>query len=280
MQALFDQLCQKQGLRFKKSSHLTGGDINEVILLETSGPALVLKLNESDTFPGMFAAEAHGLNTLATANSFRIPKVFDHGELNTKAFLLMEYIPAGSPSNQFWQKFAENLTQLHQQTRTHFGLDRDNYIGNLPQQNNSKDSAVDFYIEERLEPQFKRAWDSGYRFKNTSLYQNMASEIPEEPPALIHGDLWNGNFLCDNQGDPVLIDPAIAYAPREMDLGMMQLFGGFPPQLYQAYNELFPLAPKWEKRTPIWQLYYLLVHLNLFGQGYYQQVKSIVSRYS
>jgi fructosamine-3-kinase len=97
---------------------------------------------------------------------------------------------------------------------------------------------------------------------------------------LIHGDLWNGNYLISELGEPTLIDPAVAYAPREMDLAMMQLFGGFPSDVYSSYNEEFPLIENWKDRTPIWQLYYLLVHLNLFGSGYFQQVNSIVKRYS
>src|SRR5690606_24016845 len=101
-----------------------------------------------------------------------------------------------------------------------------------------------------------------------------------EAPALIHGDLWNGNYLIDDSGNPCLIDPAVCFASREMDLAMMQLFGGFSEEVFNVYNEAFPLAKGWKTRTHLWQLYYLLVHLNLFGSGYYNHVNTIIRKYS
>jgi fructosamine-3-kinase len=103
--------------------------------------------------------------------------------------------------------------------------------------------------------------------------------IPEERPSLIHGDLWNGNYLIAKEGKPVLIDPAVSYGIREMDLAMMHLFGGFSEEVYNVYHELSPLQAGWQDRTSLWQLYYLLVHLNLFGSGYLSQVQTAIKRY-
>jgi fructosamine-3-kinase len=125
------------------------------------------------------------------------------------------------------------------------------------------------------------AFDKGYEFKDLKrFYSNISDAIPNEAPSLIHGDLWNGNYLVSECGEPTLIDPAVAFAPREMDLAMMQLFGGFSSEVYLLYDERFPLPDQWKERIGIWQLYYLLVHLNLFGSGYYHQVHSIVKQYS
>ena len=109
---------------------------------------------------------------------------------------------------------------------------------------------------------------------------NISAIIPDEKPALIHGDLWGGNYLVNGNGDPCLIDPATAFAPREMDLSMMQLFGGFDKELFNSYKKEFPLESGFEERIPLWQLYYLLVHLNLFGAGYKSQVTSIIKQFS
>src|SRR5690625_7628347 len=102
----------------------------------------------------------------------------------------------------------------------------------------------------------------------------ISGEIPEEPSALVRGDLWNGNYMVSSNGSPVLIDPAVAFASREMDLAMMQLFGGFPAEVFEVYNENFPLEYDCQKRTNLWQLYYLLVHLNLFGRSEERRVEN------
>ena len=260
---------------------LTGGDINQVELLKTQKGDFVLKRNNNDHLPELFAKEAHGLEFLRQSNSFQIPEVLSHGVFKDTSYLLLEYIPTGSTSTLFWEKFVSALASLHSNTQAKFGLDSSNYIGSLVQENHWCDGNSEFYITQRLEPQFKMAEENGFVFSNLkSFYKNILNLIPNEAASMIHGDLWNGNYLVSETGSPVLIDPAVAYGPREMDLAMMQLFGGFPSQVFSEYNEKLPLPTEWEDRIPLWQLYYLLVHLNLFGVGYYAQVKHIVSRYS
>ena len=100
-----------------------------------------------------------------------------------------------------------------------------------------------------------------------------------EKPSLIHGDLWNGNYLVNNNGEPTLIDPSIYYGNREIDIAMTKLFGGFPREFYVSYNFDFPLIEEWEERVNIWNLYPLLVHANLFGDSYLKQIHSILTIY-
>lgn len=230
----------------------------------------------------MFEKEAKGLQLLFDTQTFRIPKVINYGEANGTSYLLLEFIHSTSKKPTFWEDFGRQLAKLHQTTQAVFGLDHDNYIGSLPQYNVCKiTNAAQFYIEKRLEPQFKLAIEKGFSFKKLStFYKNIENEIPNESPALIHGDLWNGNYLVDNSGTPCLIDPAVAFAPREMDLAMMQLFGGFPDVVFTTYDTVFPLEKSWKNRVDLWQLYYLLVHLNLFGNSYYQSVSSIFAKYN
>ncbi|SEL15414.1 hypothetical protein SAMN04487910_1879 [Aquimarina amphilecti] len=260
---------------------LSGGDINEVFLLTTNNGELVVKLNSASRFPGMFEKEARGLQELGKANVFKIPKVLHFGNDTDLSFLLLEYIKPRNQSANFWSVFGEQLAILHQRSKPYFGLDIDNYIGSLPQYNGKYSSVLEFYINQRLQPQFDIALRKGFVFQNIErFYKNIESEIPEEESGLIHGDLWNGNFIVDNKGLPCLIDPAVAYGPREMDIAMMHLFGGFDQELFLVYNEIFPLTKGWKGRIEIWQLYYLLVHLNLFGASYLPKIQLILEKYS
>ena len=266
--------------RILSISPLYGGDINQVYHLKTSLQNLVVKTNNALKFPGMFAAEEKGLKALAATQTLRIPKVILEGTYEKKSFLVLEYLHEGTAKKGFWLYFGQQLARLHSCSHNYFGFDTDNYIGSLPQYNASFKNAGIFYIETRLRPQFKMAFDNHFTFQHLEkLFRNLKTIIPDEKPALIHGDLWSGNYLVDENGGPCLIDPAVAYAPREMDLAMMLLFGGFQKELFTSYHEVYPLEKNWKIRIDIWQLYYLLVHLNLFGSGYYTQVKNIVLKY-
>ncbi|MCM4157732.1 fructosamine kinase family protein [Gramella sp. AN32] len=274
-------IAEENNLELKHYKTLSGGDINAVYLIETTSEKFVVKLNDRKKFPGMFQAEKTGLEALRKPEIFNIPQPISCGEIGTESYLLLEYIPTGKPSGNFWKDFGRKLAELHKNTREYFGFDSDNYIGSLPQYNDKKDSAADFYIEMRLEPQIKMAQDRGYHLPiSSAFYKNCRNEIPQEKSSLIHGDLWNGNYLVSEKGQACLIDPATAFAPREMDLGMMKLFGGFTEGLFSEYENYFPLQPGWKDRLDFWQLYYLLVHFNLFGEGYKRQVIQILQKYS
>ncbi|WP_340065520.1 fructosamine kinase family protein [Ascidiimonas aurantiaca] len=281
MDEVFKNFLENQlNTRIVSVSPLQGGDINQVYHLKTQLQNLVIKTNNARKFPGMFAAEEKGLKALAATHTLRIPRVILEGTYKEKSFLILEYIQRGVPKKDFWPYFGQQLARLHIHTRSHFGFDTDNYIGSLPQYNTHFENAGTFYVEMRLRPQFKTAFDNHFTFQHLEkLFRNIQTIIPEEKPSLIHGDLWSGNYLVDKCGDPCLIDPAVAYAPREMDLAMMLLFGGFQKELFNEYQEVYPLEKNWETRIDLWQLYYLLVHLNLFGSGYYEQVKNIISKY-
>ena len=276
-----NNIATQNHFQLQGASPLSGGDINQVFLLNCTEGKFVVKLNEASKFPDMFTVEAKGLELLNSSDSFKIPKVIAEGTVENNSYLLLEYIPSGNPNNHFWESFVQKLAKLHKTTNPTFGLDHNNYIGRLPQYNGSYISASKFYISQRIEPQLRMASSNGFHFsKVDTFFKNISEEIPLEVPALIHGDLWKGNYLVSEKGNPVLIDPAVAFAPREMDLGMMQLFGGFPPKVFSEYHNHFPLFENWEERVSIWQLYYLLVHLNLFGKSYLGQVTDIIKRYS
>ncbi|HMO40034.1 MAG TPA: fructosamine kinase family protein [Saprospiraceae bacterium] len=263
-----------------------GGDISVARRLETNRGTFFLKMNEAPQAHALFAAEAAGLELLARAYALRLPAVQGHStaEHGPVGWLLLEYIESGPRSADFWSRFGESIATLHRTRHAQFGLATDNFIGSLPQSNRPHSQWCTFYIEERLLPQIRLA-ETQAHFSTADhqlfeqLFVQLPTLLPDEPPALIHGDLWSGNFLSDEHGAPVLIDPAVCFASREMDLAMTRLFGGFDPLFYQAYQQAFPLLPGHEERQDLYQLYYLLVHVNLFGGGYVQSVRQILRRF-
>lgn len=281
MDSFFKQLQEIEPFQIKQVTSLFGGSINKVYLLDTSTGRKVIKVNNARQFPRMFKAEKEGLEALKFTTSIGIPEVLALGQIEDAAYLLLEYIPEGQKSSTTWEQFAHELASLHRNTSCQFGFQHSNYIGSLKQENNKEATAADFYIQQRIKPQINLAEKNGFIFKDKEIiFSKLSMAIPEEKPALIHGDLWNGNFLISQEGKPYLIDPAVSYGPREMDLAMMKLFGGFPDEVFSLYNEIFPLENGFKSRIQLWQLYYLIVHLNLFGSGYLNQVREILKTYS
>lgn len=281
MQSLFEHIGQQLDVSFSSIKALYGGSINEVFKLEGEGKNFVLKVNKSSAFPKMFEKEVVGLNLLRSTKTFAVPEVIKTGEFEDFSFLVMDFVQEGDVTATFWEDFARQLAGLHQFSSSQFGATEDNYIGSLLQFNKNEDNAADFYIRQRLTPQFQLAKENGFQFEELNLFfDRIRTIIPDEPPALIHGDLWSGNYLVGENNTAYLIDPAVSYGIREMDLAMMKLFGGFPASIFEEYNRLFPLKLGFENRIELWQLYYLLVHLNLFGQSYLSSVQRIIQKYS
>ena len=167
-----------------------------------------------------------------------------------------------------------------------FGFEEDNYIGATPQPNAWTDDWVTFFAEQRLGFQLRLAADNGFGGELARLGERLLSRLgelidePAEPACLLHGDLWGGNYLCDAEGQPVLIDPAAYYGRREAELAMTTLFGGFDSAFYGAYEEAWPLAPGSAERLEIYKLYHLLNHLNLFGGGYLGGCLGVLRRFA
>lgn len=262
-----------------------GGDINQAYLLHSEdGGAYFVKCNDDECAVDMLEKEADALNVFAVHNEIKVPQVILSGNQGKYAFLVLEYLESRAPTTQFWERFGQQLANFHHIKQDQFGWSYSNYIGTLHQSNDLHEGWPSFYAQERLLPQFAEARDQGL-LGGTELThgQNMMAKIaeicPDEPPSLVHGDLWSGNFIATVKDLPVLIDPAPYYGHREMDLAMSLLFGGFDKLFYQSYQACFPMQPGFHKRCDAYQLYYLLVHLNLFGMGYHRQVAEILKKY-
>ena len=267
-------------------SSLSGGCISNAYKLRTTDSRnYLLKINENHK-GDMFLKEANGLIELKKAKAIKVPDVI----LAEKDFILMEFINSSSRSKSFFKDFGIKFSQMHKYSSPGFGFYEDNYIGANPQENiPAKDEEkdwVEFYFNKRILYQYKLAEKNGYSTnelrKGIFKLENKIEEIlsgSEEPPSLLHGDLWSGNYMVDENGDACLIDPAVYYGHREADLGMTKLFGGFSSEFYNAYNENFPLPDGAGYRENLYKLYHVLNHLNLFGRGYYSQAISLVYYY-
>lgn len=261
-----------------------GGSINKAYSFIAGGNKFFIKINLAARYPGMFEAEARGLEILNQTGSIEVPRTFLSENAGIYSFLLMNFAAGSQRKPGYWQDTATQLANLHKKSHTYFGLDHNNYIGSLKQINTPTDSWIDFLINFRLLPMIQMAGDA--QLLNRSDYRNfdllftkLENLIPKEPPALLHGDLWSGNLIAGTNGSACFIDPAVYYGHREMDLAMTRLFGGFPGEFYQHYDDVFPLEKEWNERIDLNQLYPLLVHVNLFGGGYATQVRNILKRY-
>ncbi|MEP6684880.1 MAG: fructosamine kinase family protein [Parafilimonas sp.] len=274
----FNQLVQIQ-----KQTQVFGGDINKTFHLKTNIGAFFLKLNDG-SLKDMFEKEFTGLQQLHQTKTIKIPEVVLHGNFGNEIFLVTEFIQQSNPSKHFWQTFAYNLAALHRQSNAEFGLSTDNYIGSLHQQNNFCNTWSEFYASQRILPLVRKAFDENkLTISDVKLAEKLCTRFynlfAEEKPALVHGDLWSGNFMCNKDGEAVVFDPAVYYGNREMDIGLSLLFGGFDTRFYDYYNDAFPLQPNWKDRVKLCQFYPLLVHLVLFGGQYYNKVADIIKQY-
>ena len=265
-------------------SFIPGGCINHGGILVTSRGYLFIKWNDRSAYPLMFEKEAKGLNLLRTTKTTRIPKVIGYDECEIYQFILLELIESKLRVADFWRILGQNLAFQHKHTSSAFGLDHSNFIGSLLQYNKPSDSWNDFFINQRLEVQINLARGQDkpvevLKKKLEKFYLKLPSLTPEEKPALLHGDLWSGNLVSDESGYPCLIDPAVYYGHREAELAYTKLFDRFDRVFYQTYEEAFPLAPGFEERADIYNLYPLLVHHNLFGGSYLTQAEAIVDRF-
>jgi len=261
---------------------ISGGDIAQTYVLQSHDGWIFLK-----TLPlgqaGLLSAEADGLEALRETGTVRVPGVIKRGLQDRFTWLALEYLDLQERSERADRTLGTELAALHQHTGEHFGWRRNNYLGRTPQPNRSSDDWREFFAEQRLVHQFNRLINR----QDGGAWPDLRNEVVQawlrltrgyRPQAsLIHGDLWRGNAAALGER-PVVYDPAVHYADRECDLAMADLFGGFAPEFFQAYQAGWPLETGWEQRRPFYKLYHLLNHANLFGGGYRDAVAKLSRR--
>lgn len=286
-----DHIAQVTGknLQVIGQKTISGGCINQGYALQTNLETYFVKLNHK-SLEDMFIAEALGLQQMQTTATIRVPQAICHGTIEDKAYLVLEWLDLlNSPSNNHpgWKLMGAKLAAMHHfpvinlGLKNAFGWTRNNTIGSNPQANSWTENWAEFFAQHRIGYQLKLAKERGGNFPATAkvieaVSLALANHHPQ--PSLVHGDLWGGNAAITHEGEPVIFDPAGYVGDREVDLAMTKLFGGFPKEFYQEYQQVFPLPPGYEQREIIYNLYHILNHFNLFGGSYEIQANRMIER--
>lgn len=261
-----------------------GGSINETYQVSIPGQRLFCKLNSAALFPQLFEKEMNGLEMLRGKTGLHVPEVIACESFDGVQVLILEWIEETIPDENFWTVFGEELARLHSITSDQFGSEEDNYMGSVHQSNRKHQTWLSFFQHERLEPLVKKCRDKNLLFRtDLESFGKIYKELPGIfesgiKASLVHGDLWSGNFMCGNNRQPVLIDPAVYFGHPAVDLGMTTLFGGFPTSFYQAYQSNSTLPGNYQEQWMVCNLYPLLIHLLLFGFSYKKQIEEILKK--
>lgn len=278
-QAISDKTHSEFELENRRS--VGGGCINQAYQLIGKQKSYFLKLNRANQVE-MFAAEALALEEMYNTQTIRVPQPICWGVAESNSYLVLEWLDLGRGNNQSWQEMGKKLALLHQSGgENRFGWQINNTIGDTPQINDWDDNWADFFAEQRIGYQLRLANRRGGNFNNPNLIiETVRTKLKERDlsPSLVHGDLWSGNAASTLEGEPVIIDPAVYYGDREVDIAMSELFGRFPVSFYQGYNQQWPLDRGYEERKTIYNLYHILNHFNLFGSGYASQANSMIRK--
>jgi fructosamine-3-kinase len=270
-----------RAVNIESSRLISGGCINSAAILTGQSHRYFVKFNDF-TCLAMFEAEKAGLMELKQADAVRVPEPLGCGVSNDCAFLVMEYLELHPADSDTDARLGKQLARLHRNHAPLFGWNRDNTIGLTPQINSETERWIDFWRNHRLGYQLMLARQNGYGKVLEQKGERLLAGLdrffsPYNPrPALLHGDLWSGNFAALPDGEPILYDPAVYYGDREADIAMTELFGGFDASFYTAYREDYPLEEGYKARKHLYNLYHVLNHLNLFGSGYRRQVEQLL----
>ncbi|MDD2589756.1 MAG: fructosamine kinase family protein [Fermentimonas sp.] len=263
---------------------VTGGSISSAYLLETSNKSLFLKINKAPEAIKMFHAEQKGLDAIERTGTISVPHVHLVDSYDEKAIIMMDYVENRRPDPSDYARLGAELAGLHLIKQKNFGFTSDNFIGSLPQSNQIHSDWIEFYWEERISPQLQLALRNGLLSEKETPGKQDSIDIfnrylNDVTPSLLHGDLWGGNYLISTNGTPYLIDPAVYRGHSMVDIAMSKLFGSFGTEFYNTYHEIIPKPEYYDEQIDLYQLYFLLVHLNMFGRGYYSSVSNILKRY-
>ncbi len=260
-----------------------GGCINESHVIRGQGRAYFVKLNTPDRAE-MFSAEAAGLDEIGRTKTVRVPRTVCHGANREASWIVLEHLELMPGNDQSLRELGRRLARLHRVAAQRHGWHRDNTIGATPQVNAWADDWVAFWRERRLGHQLKLAASKGQGSRLIANGERLMEKLPaffkghSPPPSLLHGDLWSGNAAMEAGGEPVIFDPATYYGDRETDIAMTELFGGFSRSFYDAYRAEYPLDAGCETRKPLYNLYHVLNHFNLFGGGYRAQAERMIEQ--
>jgi fructosamine-3-kinase len=272
---------------FNRATQLAGGDSNQAWRLSGSTKSdknqreiyYMVKLNAVNRVD-MFAAESAGLAAIGATQTIRVPRTITHGVTDQHSFLVLEYFNLASHGDSRY--LGAQIAAMHRHHTAQFGWARDNTIGVTPQINHWSSDWMNFWREQRLGFQLNLAAQNGYRGDLQKLGKQVLDALPDlladhyPQPSLLHGDLWGGNHAFLPDGTPVLFDPATYYGDREADIAMTELFGGFDPEFFSAYQQAYPLDSGYAKRKTLYNLYHILNHCNMVSSRYVSQAERMM----
>lgn len=264
-------------------TRLSGGMINESYYVQSLEEEYFIK-HHANSPKNFFELEANGLEHIDKTQTISIPRVFGHSDVQGGAYLLLEWIE-GERQVGTDEQLGSELAELHRRHHRHHGYLEDTYIGLIPQPNGLFTNWLTYYRDKKLMGQIQYGIshnhiDGKRRIQLEVLLEHLDKWIPSHiHPSYLHGDLWSGNWIVGPRGKPYLIDPSFLYGDRHFELAFTELFGGFSQQFYDAYQATYPLLDIYDDVKPLYQLYYLLVHLNTFGESYGSRVDAILNRY-
>ncbi len=271
----------KKSFEIISNRSVSGGCINQSYKIGGNDRNYFVKFNQASQVE-MFIAEALGLKQMYSTQTITVPQPICYGTVGSSCYLVLEWLDLGGSSSQAWSEMGSQLAQMHRKgTTDKFGWQRNNTIGSTPQINDWMANWADFFAEKRIGYQLKLAQRRGGNFPDTTkVVEAVRAKLSDRKPeaSLVHGDLWSGNAAVTKTGKPVILDPATYYGDREVDLAMTELFGRFPASFYQSYDRTWQLDPGYQKRKPIYNLYHILNHFNLFGGGYGSQAKRTIDQ--
>ncbi|MFN2438465.1 MAG: fructosamine kinase family protein [Chitinophagaceae bacterium] len=276
--AIQNTLKQKLNTNRVLFQPISGGSINETYRLIAGDYKFFCKLNSVEVFPQLFRRELKGLEAIGKTRTIKVPAIIDCFEIETQQVLLMEWINEGERTKPFWKNFGVSLAALHGVTNEQYGYEEDNYMGSVNQINKWNVDWNVFFIEQRLKPLVEKCiTQSLITAKHHTAFEELYKRLPtffeDQKPGLLHGDLWGGNFMCNEKSEPVLIDPAVYYGHRSVDLAMTSLFGGFHSLFYEAYQYHHAFPDNYLVQWKVCNLYPLLIHLFLFGKTYLPKIE-------
>ncbi|MEC5321428.1 fructosamine kinase family protein [Brenneria populi subsp. brevivirga] len=251
----------------RERRELPGGEIHPAWYIRYGDHEVFVKCDGREMLP-KFTAEADQLALLARSHTVKVPEVYGVGSSRANSFLLLAYLPVKPLDAHSAWCLGEQLARLHQWSdQPQFGLDFDNDLSTTPQPNCWQRRWSSFFAEQRIGWQLQLAAEKGMHFGDvdTLIERAEARLAGHQPqPSLLHGDLWPDN--CANSGNGCyLFDPACYWGDRECDLAMLPLYPTLPPQIYDGYQNVWPLDKDFIDRQPVYQIYYLLNRANLFG---------------
>lgn len=273
----------RENAEIVEMKRIPGGSINEAFYVKTKEAQFFMKFH-ADAPPEFFKSEATGLRIIKETETISVPNFISYSHQPGQSFLLLEWIE-GEKNERTEEVLGYKLAAFHQKSKTKHGLPTDTYIGYLPQPNDLVVSWLEYYRKYRLGNQLEIGIKKGaIADKRRARLEKLIERLDEWVPNIVeasplHGDLYSGNWIVDPGGEPYLVDPSVLYGDRHFEIAFTEMFGGFPDRFYEAYNERYPLRDDYEDVKGIYQLFYLLAHLNMFGESYGPSVDRILTHY-